>query len=133
MTWRVENSNPSMTMDSIATEGNLTTPRLGISIPKDVINEFITYNFTLKLDKIKEKLGTNSSVWLRIKTSVQGSVYFMNYSSPRYEFIDNQDYLTWDSAESFCKSSGGHLASITSPQEQQEVGNLCSKTCWLGG
>ena len=40
----------------------------------------------------------------------------------------------WSEAESFCQSEGGHLASVTSYEENQMVTDIAAgKAVWLGG
>ena len=45
--------------------------------------------------------------------------------------------MTWDDARQYCATRGGHLATITSPDEQEQVELLLSaqgmKSYWLGG
>ncbi|CAH9110741.1 unnamed protein product [Cuscuta epithymum] len=60
------------------------------------------------------------------------------FSSPNgkkcYKYISHSD--SWDKSETYCKSSGGTLAAITSPEELQFLQKLCgevTKKCWVGG
>ncbi len=56
-------------------------------------------------------------------------------SDQRYQVFEMD--LTWEEAEAFCEQMGGHLATITSPEEQTEIFNLIkngqSAAYWLGG
>ena len=56
-------------------------------------------------------------------------------AAERYAVI--KDNVTWDEAEAYCKSVNGHLAVITSPDEQAQIKELISESgatrIWLGG
>ncbi len=43
--------------------------------------------------------------------------------------------MSWDDARNYCESQGGHLATITSPDEQAFIESLNSlnKKLWIGG
>ena len=48
------------------------------------------------------------------------------------EYKQYLEYKTWPEAEAHCQSEGGHLASVTS-QEEQEVAKAAGWSGWLGG
>ncbi len=48
-----------------------------------------------------------------------------------YYFFENP--VRWDDAEAFCESLGGHLATITSPEEQEVLTNGNEDFLWIGG
>ena len=47
------------------------------------------------------------------------------------------DAMTWEEAEEYCRSVNGHLATLTSLEEQAQITNLLTEAglgeCWLGG
>ena len=53
----------------------------------------------------------------------------------KYEVIKTA--MTWDEADSYCRSVNGHLATLTSFEEQELITNLLKEEglseCWLGG
>lgn len=58
-------------------------------------------------------------------------------SSGGHTYTLVQQAMTWDDAEAYCESRGGHLATITSADEYQRVLSSMSGTgvrvCWVGG
>ncbi|MDO4454312.1 MAG: NPCBM/NEW2 domain-containing protein [Eubacteriales bacterium] len=60
---------------------------------------------------------------------------FEEYDSHRYYLFDTP--MTWEKAKQFCEQAGGHLAVITSPQEQRRIEKLIEKgnesEYWIGG
>ena len=53
----------------------------------------------------------------------------------RYEII--REDVSWTEANNACIAKGGHLATITSPEEMNQLVNMCEnagvKYCWIGG
>ncbi|XP_018017012.1 macrophage mannose receptor 1 [Hyalella azteca] len=47
-------------------------------------------------------------------------------------YLVSSNEMTWSSAESFCQTAGGHLASINSWIEQDTVHNHLGDTSWIG-
>lgn len=60
----------------------------------------------------------------------------VEYGSHKYGIYTNKEALTWNEAERVCEKMGGHLATITSREEQQTVEHLLpfgsSDSYWLG-
>lgn len=53
------------------------------------------------------------------------------FNGHAYEFIDNT--ISWTEARKYCDSVGGHLVTITSPEEQDFIENTFSgKQFWIG-
>ncbi|MCD7774754.1 MAG: C-type lectin domain-containing protein [Clostridiales bacterium] len=70
------------------------------------------------------------------------SVYNSSSPTAASEFNGNyyllyENSFTWDEADRYCKALGGHLATITSQDEQNYIAMLFSQStkdgCWLGG
>ena len=59
----------------------------------------------------------------------------ISWNGHKYQRFDNG--MTWDEAEAYCESLGGHLAVITSEEEQQVVASLAytgsKNNYWIGG
>ena len=59
----------------------------------------------------------------------------ISWNGHKYQRFDNG--MTWDEAEAYCESLGGHLAVITSEEEQQIVASLAytgsKNNYWIGG
>ena len=54
-------------------------------------------------------------------------------SGKLYELYDNN--MTWEEAEAFCESKGGHLATVNSEEENELIGSMLADercTAWLG-
>ena len=76
----------------------------------------------------------NSFVW--IGGYATNGQYFWNDGSPvlpRFELVEGS--FTWQAAQDDAISRGGHLATITSPEEQSQIENAAniSQGLWLGG
>lgn len=51
-----------------------------------------------------------------------------------FGYIGN--FRSWDESETYCKEIGGHLAALTSYEEEHSAQKLCGKNvngCWVGG
>jgi hypothetical protein len=70
---------------------------------------------------------------------VQASEYSIpssakEYGGHYYKLYSEDNSVTWDRAEEKCEALGGHLAVITSSQEEAFVEGLAgSYDCWIGG
>ena len=58
-----------------------------------------------------------------------------SYNGHRYQLFDTP--MNWNEAEAYCESLGGHLATITTVEEQQYIESILStgskNSYWLGG
>ena len=92
-----------------------------------------------KWNDINNDNTTNSSEADYFATSLVGFVIEYDNGKPttnhRYEVIEES--MTWTEAKAYCESKGGHLATITSQEEQEIVqaliANKTKKQYWLGG
>ncbi len=66
--------------------------------------------------------GTNLHAVKNIVISASESDVFQGH---RYKVYD--EYMTWEEAKAFCESVGGHLATITSEEENNFISNLLEK------
>ena len=62
----------------------------------------------------------------------------INWNGHRYAlYVENTYGKSWTDARDYCKSKGGHLATITSAEEQEAVYDLVKKGAknmyWIGG
>ncbi len=53
---------------------------------------------------------------------IAGERYTADFNGHTYQFIDEDS--TWEEARNFCISRGGHLATVTSAEEQQYLESL---------
>lgn len=87
-------------------------------------------------ENTSETPAENSYTFPEVDQSVNSQVSgFAEYDSHRYYLFDMP--MTWEKAKQFCEQAGGHLAVITSPQEQRRVEKLIEKgegyEYWIGG
>lgn len=58
-----------------------------------------------------------------------------SFDGNRYQLFDES--MSWTEAKEYCENLGGHLATITSPEEQESVESLLKSgsknSYWLGG
>jgi hypothetical protein len=71
----------------------------------------------------------------RSVTLPEGAVASVTYGGHTYALLE--EGLGWDAAEESCESFGGHLATITSREEQEAVNGLLDygtrNSYWIGG
>ena len=115
-----------------------------------------TTNGTLQID-LSEKQMTKFHIWIKYNssdphyfedsslriniswedTAQQGEVKkqkSMRVDSQRLELQHFIKKVSWQEAEELCQQKGGHLASIASNEEQEELVNLVgNRFFWLGG
>ena len=92
----------------------------------------------LLYESLAQLLG-NKSLLVQIEVDTREEKWrqfvnnLLNSSKPFFQLYNNAK--TWDAAKTHCQSEGGHLASILSEDEQEEVKNVSSgiKHIWLGG
>ena len=125
---RVSDSNPAIT----------TTDENGkFTLQLDSGN----YQFSFSLDGY---LTQQKSVFIEKETEMS-TIQLLKSASDAVYNPENQHYYkrydiggyTWHQAEEYCEKNGGHLATITSEQEQKFVADLVSagdkNLYWLGG
>ena len=104
-------------------------------------------------DNVMDLMGGTGSlkVDLEVNTEIEGQI--LEYRlGPRYEFLNSGEIIyrtglivpntNWEEAESHCVAKGGHLATITSEEEKDELFNVIPDpkelglegiAVWLGG
>ena len=80
---------------------------------------------------------TSASISNALETSADIPEEAASFNGHHYLLID-VDSATWLEAHNFCKSHGGHLATITSSDEQNFISNLIQSegyknNYWIGG
>lgn len=87
-------------------------------------------------------LGKPEGTALALSKPVQMDESVLGLVSAKAEYGDHKYYLfettvLWEQARQFCENAGGHLAVITSPQEQRRIekllGNAAANEYWIGG
>ncbi len=77
----------------------------------------------------------NFSGFFAVKVEAANKSEMVEFNGHYYEVFDES--MTWNDAKNKCEDLGGHLATITSQEEQNLVGELVNKgkkkSYWLGG
>lgn len=102
---------------------------------KDIIKSTATGSYGEEGYKmLNAKLAVEKAIELRDKKAKEAE----NASSEptdghRYEIF--RETLTWEEAKAACEAKGGHLATITSPEEQKLIESLNTQNSklWIGG
>lgn len=102
---------------------------------KDIIKRTATGSYGEEGYKmLNAKLAVEKAIELRDKKAKEAE----NASSEptdghRYEIF--RETLTWEEAKAACEAKGGHLATITSPEEQKLIESLNTQNSklWIGG
>ena len=99
-----------------------------------------TYTFTVKASNCA---GEDSKTFTLTVSEGTGSVYDFTFNGHQYRVYSGSNGLTkmsartWTEAKEYCESIGGHLATISSKEEQDAIAsaiNSCGKNSyWLGG
>ena len=137
----VNEVNPSINEKYLVTfdsnGGSTVSPQMieagnKISRPSDPVREGYTFAAWYKDSALTQAWNFNTdSVTSDITLYAKWTVA----ESSTYKLIDTG--LTWNEAESYCESMGGHLATITSEKEQKIIENLLQNgtknSYWIGG
>ena len=130
--WRIENRTVMWTSSVSKVGRSLQTPRLGEPVLNSA-DESSDHTYTAVLalpDEFQKEIG-NGSLMIELVTDMrkEDEVAF----STSY-ILNSKSILDWDEAEAYCKSEGGHLASIHSMDQQALAEKAADgKHVWLGG
>ena len=119
-----------ITMRSSELEGSFSSP--GFLDSGDTAHFFespqtLHYMLDLPHYSIRNMIGKGSLV---ISMKTEGN---WSFTSPDNKWKRYKEDLTWDEAEDFCVSHGGHLPSIHSSREQAQLKQFANGTfLWLG-
>ncbi len=100
------------------------------------------YTYYFYKDEAKESTSypnsgevSNVVEWVQYipKTVTYSQVSQTIYGDHTYELISCPYALSWDMAKAYCEQSGGHLATITSVEEQNAISSLGEEYAWIGG
>lgn len=78
-------------------------------------------------------MGTNTLTTLDLQLNTQ--IQIVSFGGHTYQLFDTGTTTTWSSAKSLCEDLGGHLVTITSAEEQQQLYNSFHKNggiYWIG-
>lgn len=100
-----------------------------------------TYYFYRDVDKEETTDPTGQSNVSNVQELVQyipkkvsyTNVSEVTYNDHTYTFVSSPYALSWEMAKAYCEQNGGHLATITSSDEQNTVANLGEQNAWIGG
>ena len=106
------------------------TPNLGTrEPPRGYFEKDHSYVAKLELSTfLKEQVG-DGNVVIQIESDMheaKGWDETMTYTGEPKQFQLFEEKKTWGEAEAFCQHQGGHLASIVSESENQEVTALAA-------
>ena len=132
MSWRIEN-NPPMEMTTSEVGRSVQTPGFGgDSFDEAFYLSNQAYTSTLLLPSA-EQIGKGSLV-IQLEEDTRDEEGWQERVLYGSKFKLYRKGKTWEAAESYCQEEGGHLASVTTVAEHQEVWALAGhKLTWLGG
>ena len=119
----------TITLKSSELEGNFRSPGFGDPEYKgDFYSKYKTIHYVLDLPgNILELVGKGSLV-ISAQIEGEGSLKLQKNRLQLYKMN-----LRMPDAEDFCVSRGGHLASVGSQEEQEEMREIAGGKVWLGG
>ena len=92
-------------------------PVINVRVDSEFLHEYVDPDAPIKLKEVSEMTEE-----------------YVGFFKNKYKLFD--DALTWEEAEEYCESIGGHLAIITSPEEQSAINYLLGQGgkdyYWLG-
>ena len=128
--WRIEDLPLVANIKEVGR--SLKTPGKGEIIERASLGRF--YKATLNVPKDVQKKVGNGSLVIELDVQIRPSDKLHAFT----DFKLIKEDKTWNDADIFCKSKGGHLASIHSKWEQEmadterEKGGRC-RWAWIGG
>ena len=145
ISWKIENGSLPDVKELVSTDlsGSATTPGLGSIAPPDFYKEKHEYSVVIDLpNNITDVIGYDVFVVEIDLISPEEDVQLIT-TTLNYEF--NHIEMNWTDAEAFCVSKGGHLASVSTPQDWQNLQEFYTEVLpegkdyddflylWLGG
>ena len=114
-------------------KGTITTPWFGQVYNETYFLEDKEYHVTLEIpENVKQYIGDGTLV-VEIEADIQEEDEEVFYSvESKYKLYSEKK--KWEDAENHCKREGGHLASVQSEQENQEIEKIADgRKLWIGG
>lgn len=115
----------------------ITDTQIEKTLVNDVIQIFVTVTVIIDSDELKQNIDDfiRSHDNIPAKNIPADAVKF-NYNGHSYKLFNMG--LNWNDAKAYCESLGGHLATITTSQEQAIIETLLrtkgtKNSYWLGG
>ena len=132
----IDDDQNTITLQSSEPEGTFQTPGYNDSefdnegCEMEFFNKHHSFHFMLDFpDNIEEMVGMGS-IFVSLQTKGRGSVRFQGNRLELY----NLTLENMRDAEDFCVSRGGHLASVGSQEDQDEIAQVAEgEPVWLGG
>ena len=126
------------------------TPHLGSSnFETSYFEEDHSYIATLEIQSSLKTQVADGALVIQLETNLyegEGWVETVTYTGVSKEYVLVDDKKTWEEAEVYCQNQGGHLASIVTEKEENEVLYLAagdydstywsyvdSQAVWVGG
>ena len=113
--------------------GSITTPWFGEEYVEEYYKEDKDFLMVLEVpDDIKYQVGGGSLI-IDVEVDIRDEEGWVE-DITSFTFSLHATKKTWEEAERDCQREGGHLASVTSDEENEMVSNLVAdKKVWLGG
>ena len=121
--------------------GSVSTPGLGSLSPPNYYKERHEYSAVIELQhNITEDNGGDGVLVVDVDVIIPDNELEGSVELQTTELIleYNTVSLSWDAADAFCKSKGGHLASASSADHWRKLQSFIAKrgsgeSIWLGG
>ena len=127
------NPNNGMRIKMWNLNGTITTPWFGEAFDEDYYKEDRDYHAVLELPENIQDLVGSSSLIVELEVDVRKDTQWFE-TVIMYTF--HRTDKNWEDADTHCQTDGGHLASITSEEENQmlrRVWGFSGKVVWVGG
>ena len=114
--------------------GTIATPWFGGDYAEEYYQEDRKFIVMLELPKdIKDQIGSSGSLVIDLEVATREETGWVEEVTV---FTLHTTQMNWSEAESVCQREGGHLASVTSEEENQlvkDVADDLDHSVWLGG
>ena len=138
LSWHVKNGSLPDVREFVSKKlsGSVSTPGLGSLPPPDYYKEEHEYTAVIELPHNITAMVVDIDVTIPDNQRESG-VEALMAGNPKLEY--NSKSMNWTSAEAFCMSKGGHLASVTSPHSLYKLHTFIAEKdireshLWLGG
>ena len=107
-------------MNLAGMEGTVTSPGFNKNFTPELYRQFKTFtkkdlHYILDLDS----MGTEGFLNIEVKMNTNFEDELLFRPGEKYELVDQE--LSWEEAESQCQTNGGHLVSILSTEDHEEL------------
>lgn len=135
MKWKIENKFPDLILTSNSLSGEISTPSLAGEYDEEFYQADRRATFQLNLPEELDMSQDRLNVQLEVNMG-EGECWdeVVEYRDGTPKFVYYPSRKSFEEAEATCVKDGGHLASITSASENDEVVAMSKgELTWLGG